>query len=218
MTISARGRAVLDHVHGLSARTAWDWRRCPCCGGTHTHRWGSATPHPWTLSGRPAQARVPGHRAAVPTRRAARLARMACGRSGGAARRRWCCPGTPGSSSADGQRAGGRLPAGPRPAGALPARPSRRAGRAGGAMRRWSPRAPTTSASSGSDRSGAGAPSGDAAAADGITAPTTVGRGRPWCGRSIAPSRPPMGGPTANVTTAVPASVPLRWPASHPAP
>jgi transposase-like protein len=54
MTIIERGRAFLDHLRGLSARSAWDWRRCPHCGGTHTHRWGGYTRTPWTLSGRQA--------------------------------------------------------------------------------------------------------------------------------------------------------------------
>src|SRR6266508_820255 len=54
MTIIERGRAFLDHLRGLSARTAWDWRRCPHCGGTQTQRWGGYTRHPWTLAGRQA--------------------------------------------------------------------------------------------------------------------------------------------------------------------
>lgn len=53
MNIIERGRAFRDHLRGLSARTAWDWRRCPHCGDTQTQRWGGYTRHPWTLSGRP---------------------------------------------------------------------------------------------------------------------------------------------------------------------
>jgi transposase-like protein len=54
MTIIERGRAFRDRLRGLSNRTAWDWRRCPACGGTHTHRWGGYTRHPWMLNGRQA--------------------------------------------------------------------------------------------------------------------------------------------------------------------
>ncbi len=52
MTIIERGRAFLDQLRDLAHRTAWDWRRCPHCGETHTHRWGSYPRHPWTLAGR----------------------------------------------------------------------------------------------------------------------------------------------------------------------
>ena len=52
MNIIERGQAFLDHLRGLAGRTAWDWRRCPHCGGTHTQRWGGYTRSPWTLSGR----------------------------------------------------------------------------------------------------------------------------------------------------------------------
>jgi hypothetical protein len=52
MNIIERGRALLDHLRGLAARTAWQWRRCPSCGGTQTQRWGGYTRHPWTLAGR----------------------------------------------------------------------------------------------------------------------------------------------------------------------
>jgi hypothetical protein len=52
MTIIERGQAFLDHLRGLAGRTAWEWRRCPHCRGTHTQRWGGYTRHPWTLAGR----------------------------------------------------------------------------------------------------------------------------------------------------------------------
>jgi hypothetical protein len=60
MTIIERGRAFLDHLRELSARTTWDWRRCPQCGGAHTQRWGSYPRHPWTLTGRQTL-RIPRH-------------------------------------------------------------------------------------------------------------------------------------------------------------
>jgi hypothetical protein len=52
MNIIERGRALLEHLRGLAARTAWQWRCCPSCGGTQTQRWGGYTRHPWTLAGR----------------------------------------------------------------------------------------------------------------------------------------------------------------------
>src|SRR6266511_1070100 len=60
MTIIERGQAFLDHLRGLSARSAWDWRRCPYCGGTQTQGWGSYPRSPWTLAGRQA-VRIPRH-------------------------------------------------------------------------------------------------------------------------------------------------------------
>src|SRR5436190_1470662 len=52
MNIIERGRAYLDHLRGLAKRPAWEWRRCPRCGDTHTQRWGGYRRHPWTLTGR----------------------------------------------------------------------------------------------------------------------------------------------------------------------
>jgi hypothetical protein len=60
MHIIERGRAFLDSLRGLAAQTAWEWRRCPHCGGTHTQGWGSYPRHPWTLTGRQ-PVRVPRH-------------------------------------------------------------------------------------------------------------------------------------------------------------
>lgn len=60
MNIIKRGRAFLDALRGLNARTAWDWRRCPYCGQTDTWRHGSYRRHPWTLDGRQS-IRVPRH-------------------------------------------------------------------------------------------------------------------------------------------------------------
>lgn len=61
MHIVERGRAFLQRVRELAARTAWDWRRCPSCGDTPTGTWGRYGRHPWTLGGRQA-VRVPRHR------------------------------------------------------------------------------------------------------------------------------------------------------------
>src|SRR5687768_3145392 len=52
MNIIDRGRAFLDGLRGVHARTAWDWRRCPSCGQTDTWRHGTYRRHPWTLTGR----------------------------------------------------------------------------------------------------------------------------------------------------------------------
>ena len=52
MTIRERGRACRERWRRLAPRTAWDWRRCPSCGGTQTPRWGGYTRHPGTLAGR----------------------------------------------------------------------------------------------------------------------------------------------------------------------
>ena len=60
MTIIERGQAFLDHLRGLANRTAWDWRRCPHCGGSDTQGHGSYPRHPWTLCGRQT-IRVPRH-------------------------------------------------------------------------------------------------------------------------------------------------------------
>ncbi len=52
MNIIERGRAFLQGLRDLAGKTAWDWRRCPCCGDTLTSKWGFYTRHPWTLAGR----------------------------------------------------------------------------------------------------------------------------------------------------------------------
>jgi transposase-like protein len=61
MNIVERGRAFLQALRALAAKTAWDWRRCPSCGETLTRKWGSYTRHPWTFAGRQA-VRVQRHR------------------------------------------------------------------------------------------------------------------------------------------------------------
>jgi transposase-like protein len=61
MNIIARGLAFLQYLASLSQRSAWDWRRCPQCGGRETCKWGSYPRHPWFLTGRRA-VRVQRHR------------------------------------------------------------------------------------------------------------------------------------------------------------
>jgi len=52
MNIIDRGRVHLQSLIALVCRTAWEWRRCPRCGSTHTNRWGGYRRHPWFLAGR----------------------------------------------------------------------------------------------------------------------------------------------------------------------
>ena len=61
MNIVERGRAFLQGLQDLAAKTAWDWRRCPHCGDTLTGKWGCYERHPWTLAGRQT-VRVQRHR------------------------------------------------------------------------------------------------------------------------------------------------------------
>ncbi len=68
MNIIARGLAYLQYLVSLSQRTAWDWRRCPQCGGRETCKWGSYARHPWFLTGR-REVRVQRHRCGTSARR-----------------------------------------------------------------------------------------------------------------------------------------------------
>ena len=52
MNIIERGKAFVESLRALAARTAWDWQRCPSCGNTLTIKNGSYTRRPWFLSGR----------------------------------------------------------------------------------------------------------------------------------------------------------------------
>jgi len=52
MNIIERGKQFVQHLKGLANRSAWDWRRCPRCGGSGTVRNGTRKVHPWTLEGR----------------------------------------------------------------------------------------------------------------------------------------------------------------------
>jgi hypothetical protein len=61
VNIVERARGFVQALWNLASRTAWDWRKCPHCGGTETHRHGSYMRYPWTLDGRQA-VRVQRHR------------------------------------------------------------------------------------------------------------------------------------------------------------
>jgi transposase-like protein len=61
MNIIERGRAFLQGLRALAAKTAWDWRRCPYCGDTLTCKWGGYVRRPWTFAGRQT-VRVQRHR------------------------------------------------------------------------------------------------------------------------------------------------------------
>ena len=52
MNIIERGRRFVQSLRELASRSGWDWRRCPCCGGTVTHKNGTYVRRPWTLCGR----------------------------------------------------------------------------------------------------------------------------------------------------------------------
>jgi len=52
MHIIDRARAFVQSLEELITRSAWQWRRCPHCGSTHTWRWSTYSRHPWFLEGR----------------------------------------------------------------------------------------------------------------------------------------------------------------------
>ena len=52
MNIIERAKAFVQSLRELSGRSAWDWRRCPCCGGTDTCKYGSYERNPWSFGGR----------------------------------------------------------------------------------------------------------------------------------------------------------------------
>jgi len=52
MNIIEHGRAFVQSLRELASRSVWDWRRCPHCGSTMTHKNGSYARHPWTFDGR----------------------------------------------------------------------------------------------------------------------------------------------------------------------
>ena len=64
MNIIEQGRRFVQSLHELANRTAWDWRRCPRCGGTLTHKHGSYTRRVWFLDGR-RKVGVPRHRCLI---------------------------------------------------------------------------------------------------------------------------------------------------------
>jgi hypothetical protein len=61
MSISDRGRQFLHSLREGRHRSAWDWQRCPHCGGTDTCKHGTYPRRPWLLSGRQ-PVTVPRHR------------------------------------------------------------------------------------------------------------------------------------------------------------
>ena len=61
MNIIERGREFVQSLRELVGRSAGDWRRCPHCGSTLTHKNGRYTRHPWLLGGQQA-VRVQRHR------------------------------------------------------------------------------------------------------------------------------------------------------------
>lgn len=52
MNMIEQGRAFVESLRSLAHRSAWDWRRCPHCGGWETYKNGSYSRHPWTFAGR----------------------------------------------------------------------------------------------------------------------------------------------------------------------
>ncbi|MHB1005776.1 MAG: hypothetical protein ACYC3S_09060 [Chloroflexota bacterium] len=52
MNIIERAKTFVQSLRDLAQRSAWDWRRCPHCGDSVTHKHGSYTRHPWFLDGR----------------------------------------------------------------------------------------------------------------------------------------------------------------------
>ncbi len=52
MSIIDRAKAFVQLLHELVAMTAWDWRRCPYCFESLTHKHGHYSRHPWFLDGR----------------------------------------------------------------------------------------------------------------------------------------------------------------------
>jgi transposase-like protein len=52
MNIIERGRDFVQKLQELAQRSAWDWRRCPRCGGTWTIKNGGRYNHPFFFGGR----------------------------------------------------------------------------------------------------------------------------------------------------------------------
>lgn len=61
MNIIERGKAFVQGLVELSGKLAWDWKRCPRCGGSDTVKNGTRKVHPWTLEGRK-EVRIQRHR------------------------------------------------------------------------------------------------------------------------------------------------------------
>ena len=52
MSIVERAHTFVQSLRALADRTVWQWRRCPRCGDTLTHKHGSYTRRPWFFEGR----------------------------------------------------------------------------------------------------------------------------------------------------------------------
>jgi hypothetical protein len=52
MNIIDRAKHFVQSLRGLADRSAWDWRRCPRCGDSLTHKHGHYIVRPWFLDGR----------------------------------------------------------------------------------------------------------------------------------------------------------------------
>ena len=61
MNIIEQGKGFVQSLHHLVSRSAWEWRRCPYCSSTLTHKNGSYARRPWSFQGRQV-VRVQRHR------------------------------------------------------------------------------------------------------------------------------------------------------------
>jgi hypothetical protein len=52
MNIVERAHAFRQWLWKMAGKTAWDWKRCPHCGGMLTIKWGFYKRRPWYLDGR----------------------------------------------------------------------------------------------------------------------------------------------------------------------
>lgn len=52
MNIVERAKQFAQSLHELVERRAWDWKKCPQCGGTETQKYGRYKRRPWLLDGR----------------------------------------------------------------------------------------------------------------------------------------------------------------------
>ncbi len=52
MNIVERAKVFVQSLRELAEKSAWDWRRCPRCGGTDTFKNGGYWRYPWSFGGR----------------------------------------------------------------------------------------------------------------------------------------------------------------------
>lgn len=52
MNIVERAKQFAQSLRELAERRAWDWKKCPQCGGTETQKYGTYERRPWLLEGR----------------------------------------------------------------------------------------------------------------------------------------------------------------------